>query len=342
MKNSSKFLLTLLLVTILFSCSKNQKESAGDSKNQSHLSIENKNKLSKKEESRVPEKTGYNSFSIVSSDNVANANDTDQTANQFISSTAAVEAGKDSSRKFIRTADLKFKVKSVVNSTYAIEDIIREQKGFVASTNLTSTIDSKTTTAVSADSSVESTYFTVVNEMTVRVPNTKLDTTLKLIATLIDYLDYRNIKAEDVALQILSNKLALERASKSSQRLRYAIDNRGKKLSETTDAEELLSDREQQIDESKIANFSIEDQINFSTIKLSIYQRQALKRELISNDKNIDAFSPGFGKRVSDGLKSGWVFLLEIVIFVAQIWGLLLLALIGYFLYRTLRYRFKK
>ena len=48
----------------------------------------------------------------------------DSSANKFISSSAAVENGKDSTRKFIRTAELKFKVKSVVNATYAIEHII--------------------------------------------------------------------------------------------------------------------------------------------------------------------------------------------------------------------------
>ena len=40
-----------------------------------------------------------------------------------VSSSAAVEKHKDSTRKFIRTAELKFKVKNVIKSTYNIEDI---------------------------------------------------------------------------------------------------------------------------------------------------------------------------------------------------------------------------
>ena len=41
-----------------------------------------------------------------------------------ISSSAAVEK-KDSTRKFVRTADLKFKVKNVPQTTYAIENIVK-------------------------------------------------------------------------------------------------------------------------------------------------------------------------------------------------------------------------
>jgi hypothetical protein len=266
----------------------------------------------------------------------------DSTANEFISSSAAVENGKDSTRKFIRTAELKFKVKSVVNATYAIENITNQFGGFVAFTELNSNIDNTTTTTVSADSSLETTYFTVANTMTLRVPNTQLDTTLKSIATFIDFLDYRIIKADDVALNLLANKLTQDRAKKTEKRLTTAIDNRGKKLKETTAAEELLSGKQEQSDNAKISNLSLQDQVNFSTITLSIYQRQAIKRELTSNNKNIDEYTPGFGSRIVDSFKSGWEILQNIIIFIAQMWGLILVAVVVYFLYRRFGHKLKK
>jgi len=70
----------------------------------------------------------------------------DSTSNAFISSSAAVENGKDTTRRFIRTADLKFKVKSVIKSTYNIEELTSRQDGFVTYTNLTSNIDNVTVT----------------------------------------------------------------------------------------------------------------------------------------------------------------------------------------------------
>lgn len=258
----------------------------------------------------------------------------DSTSNAFISSSAAVENNKDTTHRFIRTADLKFKVKSVIKATYAIEELTNRLGGFVTYTNLNSNIDNVSTTAVSADSSLETTHYTVSNSITIRVPNTKLDTTLKEISKNIDYLDYRIIKADDVALQILSNNLTQKRSAKNEQRLTKAIDNRGKKLNETANAEELLLRKQEQADDAKVANLSLTDQINFSTINLNIYQRQTIKRELIPNDKNIDAYEPGFGSKVLEALKFGWNILEAFILFLVQLWGLFVFGIIAWVVYR--------
>jgi hypothetical protein len=265
----------------------------------------------------------------------------DSISNAFISSSAAVENGKDSTRRFIRTAELKFKVKSVIKSTYDIENITNRQGGFVTYTNLSSDINNVTTIAVSADSTLETTYYTVTNSIKIRVPNTKLDTTLREISKNIDYLDYRIIKAEDVALQILSNNLTQKRSTKNQERLTNAIDKKGKKLNETTNAEELLLDKQEQSDNAKISNLSLTDQIKFSTINISIYQRQTFKRELIFNDKNVDAYEPSFGSKVLESLKFGWDILETFLVFLTKLWGLFLFAILVYILYKRYGHRLK-
>jgi hypothetical protein len=265
----------------------------------------------------------------------------DSISNAFISSSAAVENGKDSTRRFIRTAELKFKVKSVIKSTYDIENITNRQGGFVTYTNLSSDINNVTTIAVSADSTLETTYYTVTNSIKIRVPNTKLDTTLREISKNIDYLDYRIIKAEDVALQILSNNLTQKRSTKNQERLTNAIDKKGKKLNETTNAEELLLDKQEQSDNAKISNLSLTDQIKFSTINISIYQRQAFKRELIFNDKNVDAYEPSFGSKVLESLKFGWDILEAFLVFLTKLWGLFLFAILVYILYKRYGHKLK-
>jgi len=258
-------------------------------------------------------------------------------ATPFVSSSAAVANTQDSTRKFVRTADLKFKAKDVAAATYAIENIANQMGGFVVYSNMSSTVNNKSTVALSADSSLVSTYFTVVNALSLRVPNANLDTTLKSIASLVDYMDYRVIRGDDVSQQILSNKLTQKRFAKNEQRLVNAIDYRGRKLEETTDAEELLMNKEEQSDRAKLSNLSLEDQVNFSTVTLSIYQRQAVLRELVSNDKNIDGYVPGFGQRMLEALNSGLQVLEDILVFLAHIWGLILIAMVAYVLYRQVK-----
>ncbi|MDB5282448.1 MAG: hypothetical protein JWO06_1523, partial [Bacteroidota bacterium] len=227
-------------------------------------------------------------------------------------------------------------------TTYNIEDITRHFGGFVTYTNLTSNVDAKTNILVSRDSSLETTYYTVSNYMQIRVPNTNLDSTLKAITPLIDYLDYRIIKANDIALQLLSNQLTQNRMIKHEQRLTNALDVHGKKLIETTDAENNLLNKQEQSDNAKISNLSMMDQVKFSTITLNIYQRQTIKREVILNDKDITTYEPGFLSQILDSLKFGWQILEAIIITIAKLWGLILLGVIGFIAIKKLNERLRK
>lgn len=262
-------------------------------------------------------------------------------SNAFISSSAAIEKNKDSTRKFIRTAELRFRVQNVIQSTYSIEETAKRFGGFIAYTNLSSTINNVYSTEISADSSLETTNYTVENNIVLRVPNTKLDTTLKTIALTIDFLDYRIIKADDVALQLLSNELAQKRSAKNGKRLTDAIDAQGNKLIETTIAEDAVFSKQEQADNAKIANLSLKDQIDFSTINVTIYQRKTSKHELIANEKNIKAYEPGFGYKLIEAIKSGWYLLESIVLALFHLWALILIAVGIFILYRMVKLRNK-
>ncbi|MEO6685982.1 MAG: DUF4349 domain-containing protein [Dyadobacter sp.] len=256
------------------------------------------------------------------------------------SSSAAVE-NKDSNRKFIRTADLKFKVKSVMNATYEIEDLINRNEGFVTFTNLRSTVDNFSITAISPDSSLETTHYTVTNTMTIRVPNIKLDTTLKALARNMDYLDHRVITAEDVSLKLLSNSQSQIRSAENGKRIAKAIDNRGKKLNETIAAENILQNTQEQKDDAIILNLTLTDQIEFSTINIFLYQRQAIGRAVVSNEKNINEYEPGFGRKIIDSLKYGWDMIAALLVYLTKLWGLFILATLAYILYKVSQKKLK-
>ncbi len=251
-----------------------------------------------------------------------------------VSSSAAVDSIKDPQRKFVRTADIKFKVKDVINATYDIENICTTHNGFVTFTNLTSNIDEHSETPVSTDSLLETTFYTVTNSIILRVPNTKLDTTLKDIAKNIDYLDYRIIKADDAGIQMLANDFAQARATKNANRITKDIDNNNKKIEETVQAENEAMSKQEQADNDKIANLTLNDQIKYSRVNLLIYQRQGVKRAIILNDKNENKYKLGFGYRIMEALGFGWEMLAFILVSLSKLWGLFLLVVLGYIGYR--------
>lgn len=259
----------------------------------------------------------------------------DRTAVEVISSSAAVEKS-ESKRKFVRTADLKFKVKSVTKSTYAIENIVSRNGGFVSFTDLKSNISEKSETQVSQDSTLETTRFTVDNTITIRVPNTQLDTVLKSMAKEIDFLDSRLIKTDEVSLQLLSNQLAQKRLAKHQKRLENDIDTKGKKLKEINEAENNVLDKETESDSTIINNLSLQDQVNFSTITLYLYQREAFKRELFANEKSSNSYRPHIGLQILESIKTGWYILEKIISFLMVLWPFALIGFLGYLGYKKI------
>ncbi|KFF04009.1 DUF4349 domain-containing protein [Flavobacterium hydatis] len=260
------------------------------------------------------------------------ATESSTSTTDIVSSSAAVEK-KDSNHKFIRTADIKFKVKNVAKSTYAIENATVKFGGFVTYTNLQSTVLDEIQTKMSQDSTLQTTKYSVINDITIRVPNTQLDTVIKTIAKQIEFLDYRVIKADDVSLKLLSNQLAQNRTAENNKRIENAIDTKGKKINDVMEAENTLAAQKEQNDSSKIERLSLNDQINFSTITLQLYQNQSLKQEVVPSKDN-NTYKPNIGIEIVDALKSGWYILQGIIVFFINLWPFLLIGAGGFFLYR--------
>ena len=250
-----------------------------------------------------------------------------------VSSSAAVEK-KDSKQKFIRTADIKFKVKNVVKSTYAIENAVAKFGGFVTYTNLQSNIHDQIKTKISQDSTLETTKFSVENNITIRVPNTQLDTVIKSIARQIDFLDFRVIKADDVSLKLLANQLSQKRSSTNEKRVEKAIDTKGKKINDIMEAENALANQKEANDSKTIDHLSMQDQINFSTVTLQLYQNETIKQEITAGEKDSAYYKPNLGIQIIDSLKSGWYILQSILVFFINLWPFILLSLGGFFLYK--------
>jgi hypothetical protein len=246
----------------------------------------------------------------------------------YISSSAAVENPNDTTRKMVRTANIKFKVKDVIRATYNIENIVIKHNGFVENTNLASQINDIKETCIKEDSTLVTVYYSVVNTLILRVPNTELDTTLKEIARLVEFMDYRIISAKDVSLDLLAKRLEQIRLARYEGRMINAIDGKGKRLSDVSDAENNLLRKQEQADEARLANLQILDKIKFSTITLYLYQNQDIRYEVIANEKKIAFYSTPFGTRFVNALKFGWTIVVEIVLFLINSWSIILMAVL--------------
>jgi Domain of unknown function (DUF4349) len=249
-----------------------------------------------------------------------------------IMSSSAAKGGplNDTSYQFIRTADVRMRVQNVRQATFAIEKITAGFDGYVAHTGLESVVNREDRKAVSEDSTLITTYYTVSNNFVLRVPVAHLDSTLRTIGFLAEYLDYRRIHAENATLLILRERLQNRRINHTTARLEDAADDGNAKLRDRAAVEEALYQKQTAADESLIRTLELKDQIKLSTISLQIYQREAFTREMVANEKNIDAYKPGFWSDAGDALKRGWQGLLGMVIGILHLWPMIgFMAMIG-------------
>ncbi|MBC7696113.1 MAG: DUF4349 domain-containing protein [Burkholderiales bacterium] len=233
----------------------------------------------------------------------------------------------DSNRTFVRTADLSFKVKDVKTATFDIERIVSDHNGYVTSSILESNINFKNSVRASKDSMLDVINYIVHNNIVIRIPNKDLDKTLTEISDLIDYLDFRKIKAEDVTKQFQSAKLSENRFVNHKKRLEKAVDLKGKKLDQMVDAENELLVKQEWADNSKLNTLELAHDVYFSTVTIAIYQNETTKKETYAYTFPVEPYTPNFGAKFLASLKDGASIFGEIILFFVKLWPIALLVM---------------
>ena len=258
------------------------------------------------------------------------------TESQVVSSAATYT---DAQRKFIRTAQAKFRVKDVYQSALAIEDAVAAQGGFVVKNDIAAEIDDIRRRSLGNGQLVELAEYTVHGELTVRVPSDKTQPFLRSIIGQMEFLDKRNFAAADAQFALLREQLAYQRNQEAQQELGEANEEGGK-LGQKVAVISARSGARSGRDEALIAQKEFEDRVAFATLDLSLYQLPKLRRtEMADMEAAVRQNSPGFFTRLGKSLSTGWYGVLEVCLQLVKVWPLWLLVLFGAWAIRRIRRR---
>ena len=199
-----------------------------------------------------------------------------------------------SDKKFIKTADLKFKVNSVLYSTMKIEGFTVKYGGYLVYSNLQNRNDNERSSRICRDSILFSKQIVVENNIQIRIPNDSLDKFTLELNPLVLFFDYRTITLSDVTLQFSANKRKYDRLKKYEKRQAQHIDSKTGKLNESTDAEENLLSHQNQEDDIDLQTMNLEDQIKYCNISINIYQKPIIVKEVIADFEQISHGKPEF------------------------------------------------
>ncbi|WP_143310891.1 DUF4349 domain-containing protein [Chitinophaga vietnamensis] len=228
------------------------------------------------------------------------------------------------SRKRVRTADVRCRVRNVYAATSRLEQAVNGVNGVVVESALTNDFGAQTDLPYSADSLRHIQLYTPTANLTLRVPTAQLDSVVAVLTNNATFIDHRNFKDTDYTLAYLSNSL------RNNQPVEEKV-KPGKGATPLQVAQYHDGKRESSIDR-KIENMEILDNVHYATFTVQLFQPQEADVQIIVNPERITR--AGFGTELLTALRNGADIFRNVLLFFLQLWPFLLLLTIGLAGYR--------
>jgi len=243
--------------------------------------------------------------------------------------TTAIAARADSisspAEKLVKTADMRFKVKNVEETSRQVVTLTKSIKGLVLRNRIGSSEMNNSKVRKSGDSVMQVTTFNTHGEMTVKIPSEHLDDFMADVTKMGLYINDRRTEISDMSLDYLSAQLKYQN--------RHELVNQQKagKVGIKNPANVMLL-KDEMIDQ-QIGNKTIDDAVKNSVVNLSFYQSNIIFKEIVVND-DPSAYKPPFFKRMADNFADGWTLFGEMLLAIINVWMFIAVAAVVWLLVR--------
>jgi hypothetical protein len=236
-------------------------------------------------------------------------------AQSAVSDTVSITGLTGDDVKLVKTAKIQLKVKDVTQSTHAVSALAQNLGGMTFDQTLSSIEEDRKELKVSSDSLLVITTYTPQADITARVPSEHLETFLYNASDLGYFTRNSNLHIDDKSLSYLENRLKEK--------------NRISALSQTppkgaSSAIKTIAIRDEAIGQ-QIANRTIDTDVKYSTVTLSLFQNPVVQKEVIANYVIADYQLP-FGQRLGNAFNDGWQYFLAFAVALAHLWMFILMS----------------
>ncbi len=204
------------------------------------------------------------------------------------------------SRQIIKTANYRIQVKNVDESSRRANQLATKHGGYVSESALTNS------------------NYEITNAITIRVPASRFDSLLDELGGEAIFTQYKRISSQDVTEEYVDISIRLKTKKEVRDRYVDILRNKAKTVADVLQAEEQIRIIQEEIEAKEGRLRYLKDQVGMSTVHLELYQEIEYKPE-------PDVYRRSFWSKVVSGLENGWELLQGIVIFLINIWPILIL-----------------
>ncbi len=213
---------------------------------------------------------------------------------KVIEDTISIEA------QIIKTANINLQVKEFKEGTDKITQIAKANGGYISSSN------------------EQNSGFSIQGEIVIRILSKNFDKTVKELLAIAVYVVSKSENAKNVTEEFVDILTRL-RTKKQVEKRYLEILGQAKSIKDILEVEEQLRIIREEIEAKEGRLKYLKDQVRFSTINLSYYQK---------NDKYQEAPEPSFFSKIGDAFIEGWQGLLVFFVGLAYLWPLWILCVI--------------
>ena len=218
----------------------------------------------------------------------------------------------DGSTKLIKTANYRFEVNNVHESISAIEVAIRKHNAFISFSNL------------------KANDYSMEGKITIRVNNENFQDLLKEIDQQAKFVNFRDVKTEDVSKQFVDLESRLRSKREVEQRYMEILRKKAGTIEELLRAEQQIGELHEEIEATVSRINYLKDEVRYSTINLEIYQE--IKPAIAET-------TPGTLDDMRQAVVFGWKGFVRVFIAILYLWPLGLISAVTMVLYRILKKR---
>jgi hypothetical protein len=206
-------------------------------------------------------------------------------------------------KKLIKKASIDGNVKDIQEAVKTTERIAEKYKGIIIHTESSSNITKDKKITINSDSSLHVFASEMFGNATIRVPHEHLLDALADLDQVFINIKTRQINTEDVTAKYIENQLRSAGAQRRVKRLEgsAAINSQNNSV----DAERYAAEEEEKFITHKMDIFRIEDEIQYSEIKVFFNQNEKVFKEKVSNSTlskyNVNIFYTIWNNIITSG-----------------------------------------